>query len=89
MVEPHDFHRLHVEVTGLDATAASAALADAGLGRMDASGRAWLATRSLRALAEPFGAPPEWAEQWDAMLTYAAAKGWVRGGSIRAHVVGV
>jgi hypothetical protein len=87
VAEPDDFGRLHVELADIDTAGASAVLTDAGLGRIDESGHAWLDIRSLRAFTEPPAAPRGWAGSWTAMIDYARAKGWVTGGAVRVHVV--
>lgn len=81
-----DLGRLEVELAGVDEATASAALADAGLGEVR-GGHAWLDVGALRAAAVgPSG--PEGGE-FDAMVSYAASRGWVSadGRALRAHVV--
>lgn len=54
--------------------------------RMDGETHAWIAPERLRALAVP--QPPDWAGQFDAMVAYAAGKGWTDAdGALRAHIV--
>jgi hypothetical protein len=60
-----------------------------GLGRVDPDGEhAWLDIQALRDAVDPADKDPEWDAQFDAMVNYAVAKGWVdpEGGSLRAHI---
>jgi hypothetical protein len=84
--EADDCRRLHLAVDGLDTEAAGAALRRAGTGELVDDGNARLDVAALRALAEPLATAPDWPQQWDAMLAYAATKGWL---SPDARTVGV
>ncbi|MEV7646819.1 hypothetical protein [Arthrobacter sp. NPDC089319] len=61
------------------------ALAAAGLGTVDA-GYAWLEMEQLRAGGA--AQPPQWAEGFDGMISFAKSRGWLSddGGSVRAHI---
>ncbi|SFT07863.1 hypothetical protein [Saccharopolyspora flava] len=87
VAEPDDLGRLHLELTGTSAEAASAALARAGLGRIDDTGHARIDADALRSLAEPVGASEDWRRRWTGMLDYARSKGWLDdSGQIRVHL---
>lgn len=64
------------------------ALRAAGLGSGGSDDRVLLGVEALRSAAEAVGARPGWAAEWDAMVAYAATKGWVTedGSSLVAHV---
>ncbi|MGW1786580.1 hypothetical protein ACWCQQ_47115 [Streptomyces sp. NPDC002143] len=82
-----DLKRLSVEVAGeapddeIDRTAAP-------LVRLQSPTHAWVSVRELRAACAREG-DPAWVREFDAMVAYAASKGWVddAGTSLRAHVV--
>lgn len=44
---------------------------------------AWLEVAALRAAGPD---EPEWQAGFDAMIAFAAKKGWMRDGAVRAHV---
>jgi hypothetical protein len=85
--------QLHVEFRGVSDDAGSVALTAAGLGSIDAE-QAWLDIAALRAAG---GASvraagddaADWGLQFDAMIAYAASKGWTEPGrsAVRAHIV--
>ncbi len=76
---------LEVQLDHVDEAAAAAALADAGLGVVS-DGYAWLDVEALRG-AVLAGAPPETATGFEAMVAYAASRGWTSedGRRLRAH----
>jgi len=88
LAEPDDCTRLHVS-SAVSAQDLDGCLAAAGMGRLHA-GHALLHPEGLRRLAEaaPGGAvAADWADRFEEMLRYAAAKGWLApDGSVQAHV---
>jgi hypothetical protein len=61
----------------------------AGLGRVDPDdAHAWLTIEALRAAVDPGEKTPGWDSRFEAMVDYAASKGWVDPGpgSLRAHI---
>lgn len=85
---PSDFARFSVRVVGDEAQGRwGEVLAAAGVGRDGGSGHAWVSPEALRGLAADV-ADAAWGEGFDAMVRYAASKGWVgEDGWLRAHVV--
>lgn len=85
VAEPEDLARLHAEFRGVDDDTAARVLRSSGLGVVDGD-HAWLETAALRAAGD---ASPEWTARFDAMLAYAASKGWSSedGSRVRAHIV--
>lgn len=84
--EVDDLKRLHVLAPeGLDV---DRALRASGLGSQDPDGRVLLDIRALRAAALALASGPRWPEGWDAMVAYAASKGWLAddGSALVAHV---
>lgn len=80
-----EFERFHLEVRGSAAsTDLDAALRAAGIGRAE-DGHAWIEPAALRQLAGG-ERDPEWEAGLEAMLAYAAGRGWTRDGAVRAHV---
>ncbi|GAA4523233.1 hypothetical protein [Amycolatopsis samaneae] len=86
VAEGDDCTRLHV-ASELDPAATGAALREAGLGEL-ADGRddARLSVEALRAAASRDPVGEDWPGRWDAMLAYAARKGWLDGEKVTAHV---
>ena len=82
--EPGDTSRLSVVADrALDHDQRAAALRDSGLGRLD-NDHAWLSIAELQArCVGPHGAD---AAQFDAMVAFAASRGWVAGQELRAHI---
>lgn len=80
-----NLRQLHAEFRGIDDAAATAALATAALGTVDGD-HTWLDASALRAAGD---GSPEWVAGFDAMLAYAASKGWASADSsrVRAHIV--
>ena len=83
--DPGNLRQLHAEFRRVNDDAAAAALAAAGLGSVDGD-HAWLDAAALRAAGD---GSADWASRFDAMLAYAAGKGWASedGARVRAHVV--
>jgi hypothetical protein len=86
--EADDCGRFHLSAEGEGDLAG--ALATAGVGRADADdpdGHAWVAVAAVRRLAEG-QVGPSWDADFDAMLAYAATKGWLDDDAthVRAHV---
>jgi hypothetical protein len=83
--DPGNLRQLHAEFRGVSDDAAAAALAAAGLGAVDGD-HAWLDAGALRAAGD---GTADWASGFDAMLAYAASKGWASedGARVRAHIV--
>ena len=85
LLEPDDFTRFHVTVTGLDRAAA-----DALLRRQDAGSvadDALVAVSALRAWSGRAG-DADWNAGFSRMLGYAGSKGWLSsdGSQIQAHI---
>jgi hypothetical protein len=80
-----NLRQLHTEFRGVGDEAAAAAISDAGLGTVDGD-HAWLDAGALRAAGDGSQA---WVTAFDAMLAYAAGKGWTSedGARVRAHIV--
>lgn len=80
-----NLRQLHAEFRGVDDDRAAAALAAAGLGRVDGD-HAWLDESALRAAGD---GSAQWTAGFDGMLAYAAGKGWASpdGAAVRAHIV--
>lgn len=85
--------QLHVEFRGVSDDAGSLALTAAGLGSVDGD-HAWLDVIALRAAGDNSvrregGDAADWGRQFDAMIAYAASKGWTdpSGAQVRAHLV--
>lgn len=90
ITEANVFTALSAEFDGIDAAQAAVILGDQGLGEMPDAGHVWFDIGSLRELARPDGASPEWDESWASMIAYARGKGWVEEKSgrdaVRVHV---
>ena len=71
----------------LDQAQIAAALHASGLGRLGDDGHAWLAISELR--ARSVGPQSASAEAFDAMVAYAADRGWVAEDELRAHIAGI
>ena len=88
LAEAADCTRFHVAVAGpADAARLDAALRVADAGGLDGDGEALVRVDAVRRLAA--GAVGDsWGPDFDAMLDYARAKGWLSedGSLIRAHV---
>ena len=86
--EPSDCKRFHVAVRGEDEDGVRHALADSGVGTVDAEDddHVWVSVDAVRRLAAGQVAPG-WDDEFAGMLAYAASKGWMNadGTSIRAH----
>jgi hypothetical protein len=80
-----NLRQLHAEFRGVDDPTAGAALAAAGLGTVDGD-HAWLPVAELRAAG---GGSASWLTDFDAMVKYAAGKGWSNadGSALRAHII--
>jgi hypothetical protein len=87
LVEPEDFKRFQVTVRGGDTAALEEVLATKGIGRLLPSGDAMIDTSAVARMAGG-RVSEDWEAKFDAMLMYAASKGWMDGpgGSIQAHV---
>jgi hypothetical protein len=86
--DPADCTRFHVEVVnGDDLELASEVLTDAGVGRIDESGAAFVEVVAVRSLAEG-RVGSGWLRDFNAMLEFATSKGWMSadGAEIEAHV---
>ncbi|KLL10623.1 MULTISPECIES: hypothetical protein [Protofrankia] len=91
LCEPEDFTRLHVELVGVEASAASGALVEAGLGHV-AGDVVWLSVEGLRAAvlsALEASSAERTAASFDGMVSYARSRGWVSldGERLQAHFV--
>lgn len=78
-----NLRQLHVELDGVDDTAAAAVISEAGLGELEGD-HVWLTIAGLRAAGEP---TETWRTEFDGMIDYARSKGWVAGDRVRAHIV--
>ena len=74
--EPNDCTRLHVS-TALDPSAVDEALRCSDTGHLREDGTALLVLDTLRARARAAVESPDWDDRWQAMVGYAAAKGWL------------
>lgn len=74
--EPDDCTRFHVAIRGLTKEAAGRAMEFAGVGLLRGEDTAWISLDALRARAEG-RVGGDWAERFEAMLTYAGRKGWL------------
>jgi hypothetical protein len=87
--EPEDCTRFQVTVMGgLDHSLLARALVASGMGRLDDDGsHASIFVDAVRSAADG-RVGPEWSVAFEAMITYAATKGWLSPGGeeIRAHV---
>jgi hypothetical protein len=85
--EADDLGRLHV-ATDLDPTSAGAALREAGLGEVGEDGAARLDVTALHDRARAVATRDDWDEGWQAMIGYAASKGWASsdGSTVQAHL---
>lgn len=84
--EPQDLRRLDVRVLAGSSTAVADCLASSGFGRLAGADVAWLDVAALRAGCGAQSA--QWAEQFAAMIAYAAGQGWVSedGQHVQAHI---
>lgn len=82
-----DLTRLHV-ATRLDADAVNEVLVRLRAGCLTDDGSTLLDLAFLRVHAEAGGVGDDWGERWQAMIDYAARKGWLSadGRLVRAHV---
>lgn len=83
--DPQNLRQLHAEFRGVGDADADQALRRARLGAVEGD-HAWLDASALRAAGD---GTADWNAQFDAMLRYAASKGWTDQGSarVRAHIV--
>jgi hypothetical protein len=88
VVDVDNLTSLHLALGEVDDEEATAALERSGLGRLEDADSAVLDAAALRAAAEPRARAENWAQQWDAMVAGARAKGWLSddGAWIRVHV---
>jgi len=83
--EPADCKRFHLSAHGeKDEARLALALTESGAGRL-AGSDALIEVAAIRRLAEG-RVTPAWAEEFDQMLGYATAKGWLHDDAIQAHV---
>ena len=84
--DPDDLKRLHVLApAGLDV---DQSLRASDLGSQDPDGRVLLDVAALRAAAQPLSGDSSWPTGWEAMVAYAAGRGWLAadGAALVAHV---
>lgn len=83
--DPQNLRQLHAEFQGVGDVGADQALRDARLGAVDGD-HVWLDASALRAAGD---GTADWNAQFDAMLRYAASKGWTdeQSGRVRAHII--
>jgi len=85
--EPDDCKRFHLTVVnGREAAMVFGALVDAAAGRLE-DGQAWVTVDAVRRMAAG-RVGPGWDADFEAMLGFAATKGWLdpNRASIQAHV---
>jgi hypothetical protein len=75
VAEADDCGRLHV--TAAPDLDVDAILRATGLGRVSATGEASLSVSGLRERAASASTVVDWDSAWEAMIDYAATKGWV------------
>ena len=82
--DEENLRQLHAEFRGVDDPAAAAALHSAGLGTVR-DDHAWLSTAALRAAGD---GSADWTRRFEAMLAFAAGRGWVSadGAEVQAHI---
>jgi len=85
LTEPAVFTAFHATAATGDASLVGAAMGPAGHAAGD--GHVWVSIQWLRDTAGDADGP-EWAEGFDAMVSFAASKGWLDGAEthIRAHI---
>lgn len=83
--DPQNLRQLHAEFRGVGDADADQALRRAWLGAVEGD-HAWLDASALRAAGD---GTADWNAQFDAMLRYAASKGWTdqESARVRAHIV--
>jgi hypothetical protein len=86
--EPDDCTSLDVRVDGAGRPELAALLTSTGLGQWDGSDHVALDVAGLHDLAQAGAVGPDWPARWEAMLAYAAKKGWLSddGRAVRAHL---
>jgi hypothetical protein len=77
VVDADDCTRLHATAAGLDDADAGAALHRANLGGPGDPNHVWLSIDGLRATARTGASSPDWDERFDAMISFARARGWL------------
>lgn len=84
--EPQVFNALHILMNNGFSNLDGLEDLRADPGQGDGADHAWMRVEALRALGP---ADPAWAEKFDAMVSYAKTKGWVRGApqEVRLHIV--
>ena len=87
--DPDNCQALDVRVSAADRGSVDAALRASGLGGWNGGREADLNVARLRAAAARGPVGPDWPQRWEAMLRYAATKGWLSadGAHVRAHQV--
>ena len=90
VVDVDDLAALHLALGQVTDDEAGAALAAAGLGRLQDASTAHLDVAALRAAARADATAPDWDQHFDAMLEHAAGQGWVvdDGAALQVHVEG-
>jgi hypothetical protein len=83
--DTQNLRQLHAEFQKVGDAEADRALHCAGLGAV-AGDHVWLEPSALRAAGD---GTADWNAQFDAMLRYAASKGWTdeQSGRVRAHII--
>lgn len=85
--DPDDLRRFHIRIEGdHDRSGIVSAFSSTGLGDFESAELAMVSVARVRALAEG-RVGTEWNKGFDAMLAYAASKGWydAAAGRIQAH----
>jgi hypothetical protein len=83
-----DLSRLHLAVGAVTDEEVDSVLRGAGLGRLIDGDTGVLDVAALRAAAQPKATAADWAEKFDAMVAYAAGKGWTAddGAGLQVHI---
>jgi hypothetical protein len=88
VVDVDDLGRLHLALGEVTDEEADAALRAAGLGRLTDGDTGVVSVAALRAAAEPRATGADWGDRFDAMVMFAAKKGWTvdDGAGLQVHV---
>ncbi|MFQ1003204.1 hypothetical protein [Modestobacter sp. SSW1-42] len=83
-----DLTRLHLALGAVTDDEADAALQAAGMGRLTGGDTGVVSVAALRSAAEPQAGSADWGDRFDAMVIFAADKGWTAddGAGLQVHV---
>jgi hypothetical protein len=84
---PGDCRSLYVTSNGIGYDAVAEILESSGIGKRNAEPDLWIEIAALEKLAQLDR--PTWAEDFDAMIAFAATRGWIddNGELVAAHLV--